>query len=141
MTICNSTNIIITVESTDFGDKGDPKNWSPGDWTRWNNTWYPYVVNPMEDIDDDGFLNYKDDDIDQDGSWNDVELAAGTDPTDPLSFPGVKKQEEDDTKCTLLIVLVIIFAVVLLLMIVIFSRGKGGHKGGTRPTRKEKDFF
>ncbi len=140
--VSNSTVINITVKKavTDFGDKGDPKNWSPSDWARWNNTWGDYVVHPEEDIDDDGFLNYQDDDIDQDGYWDEEELEAGTDPTDPQSFPGKKKGEED-TSCTLLIVLVIIFAVVLLLMIIIFSRGKGGHKGGRRPTRKEEEFF
>ncbi|MDP6156819.1 MAG: PKD domain-containing protein [Candidatus Thermoplasmatota archaeon] len=140
--VSNSTVINITVEKavTDFGDKGDPENWSQGDWDRWNNAWLPYVVHPEDDIDNDGFLNYQDDDIDQDGFWDEDELEAGTDPTDPLSYPG-KKKDKEETSCTLLIVLVIIFAVVLLLMIVIFSRGRGGPKGGSRPTRKEKDFF
>jgi len=140
--VANSTVIIVTVEkgATDFGDKGEPKNWSPADWARWNNTWNPYVVDPEKDLDGDGYKNYEDDDIDQDGHWDEDELAAGTDPTDPLSFPG-KKEDDDDTGCSLLIVLVIIFAVVLLLMVVIFSRGKRTYKGGSRPTRKEEDFF
>ncbi len=138
----DSVEIIVTIkeDTTYFGDKGDPRDWTKEIKDQWNFTFGEYGLVADFDEDGDGIPNYKDGDIDGDGHYNMDEIQEGTDPTNKNSYPGKKKKEEK-TSATLLIILLVIFVVILIIMIAIFTRGRGGYSTPKTPSSKEEDFF